>query len=123
MSIETFGADSTAEQVTEGLDLSGKRYLVTKENGLLASVDDVSLARRSHYIPPRIQNKEDGRRTWIDVSILGGWLVAYEYNKPVYATMVSPGRGSRRMIGAAMAHRIGMAMSPPPVGRWALKWP
>lgn len=77
----------------EQLEIDGKRYLVTKKDGLLASVDGVSLARRSHYIPPRIQDQAEGRRTWIDVSILGGWLVAYEYNKPVYATMVSPGRG------------------------------
>ncbi len=77
----------------EQLEHDGKRYIVTRESGLLASVDDVSLARRSHAIPPQIQNQKEGRRTWIDVSILGGWLVAYEYDKPVYATMVSPGRG------------------------------
>ncbi len=80
---------ATEEQVEQ----DGKRYFVTRQDGLLASVDDVSLARRSHYVPPRIQGQKQGRRTWIDVSILGGWLVAYELNKPVYATMVSPGRG------------------------------
>jgi hypothetical protein len=77
----------------EQLEQDGKRYIVTKEDGLLASVNDVSLARRSHYIPPRIEAQQEGRRTWIDVSILGGWLVAYELNKPVYVTMISPGRG------------------------------
>ena len=34
-----------------------------------------------------------GRATWIEVSILGGWLVAFEGTRPVYVTMISPGRG------------------------------
>lgn len=34
-----------------------------------------------------------GRQTWVDVSILGGWLLAYEGTEPVFATMISPGRG------------------------------
>jgi hypothetical protein len=75
------------------IEHDGKRYMVTRENGLLTTVDDLSVARRSHSIPPQIQSMTEGRRTWIDVSVLGGWLVAYEYDKPVYATMVSAGRG------------------------------
>jgi L,D-transpeptidase-like protein len=75
------------------IEHDGKRYLITRENGLLTSVDDLSVARRSHSIPPKIQSTTEGRRTWVDVSVLGGWLVAYEYDKPVYATMVSAGRG------------------------------
>jgi lipoprotein-anchoring transpeptidase ErfK/SrfK len=34
-----------------------------------------------------------GRRTWVEVSVLGGWMVAYEGDKPVFATLISPGRG------------------------------
>src|SRR5690606_29854260 len=34
-----------------------------------------------------------GRGTWIQVSILGGWLVAFEGTKPVFATLMSPGKG------------------------------
>lgn len=77
----------------ESIDHDGKRYLVTKEDGLLSGVDGVSVARRSLDIPLQIQNQPSGRRTWVDVSIMRGWLVAYEYDKPVYATLVSPGRG------------------------------
>ncbi len=77
----------------ETVDHGGKRYLQSKQDGLLCSVADVSVARRSLSIPPRIEQAEKGRRTWIDISVLKGWLVAYEYDKPVYATMVSPGRG------------------------------
>ncbi len=34
-----------------------------------------------------------GRQTWIDVSVLGGWLLAYEGTRPVFVTLISPGRG------------------------------
>ncbi len=34
-----------------------------------------------------------GRGSWIQVSILGGWLVAFEGTKPVFATLMSPGKG------------------------------
>ncbi len=34
-----------------------------------------------------------GRATWIEVSIMGGWFVAYEGTKPVFVTLMSPGRG------------------------------
>jgi hypothetical protein len=34
-----------------------------------------------------------GRRTWMDASVWQGWLIAYEGTKPVYATMIAPGRG------------------------------
>ncbi len=34
-----------------------------------------------------------GRKTWLEASILGGWLVAFEGTRPVYATMISAGRG------------------------------
>jgi hypothetical protein len=37
--------------------------------------------------------KPRGRGTWIEVSILGGWLIAYEGTQPVFATLISPGSG------------------------------
>ena len=40
-----------------------------------------------------------GRATWIDASVWGGWLLAYEGTKPVYATMISPGRGGTPVPG------------------------
>jgi hypothetical protein len=35
----------------------------------------------------------EGRATWVEASILGGWLVAFEGTRPVYATLISAGRG------------------------------
>ncbi len=42
---------------------------------------------------------EQGRATWLEASVWGGWLLAYEGNRPVYATMISPGRGGTPVPG------------------------
>lgn len=34
-----------------------------------------------------------GRGTWLEVSVLEGWLVAFEGTRPVYVTLTSSGRG------------------------------
>jgi hypothetical protein len=36
---------------------------------------------------------KNARHTWLEVSVQGGWLIAYEGTRAVYATLVSPGRG------------------------------
>ncbi len=40
-----------------------------------------------------------GRATWLETSVWGGWLLAYEGTRPVYATLVSPGRGGTPVRG------------------------
>jgi hypothetical protein len=40
-----------------------------------------------------------GRRTWLQASIWGGWLIAYEGTRPVYVTLISPGRGGTPVPG------------------------
>jgi hypothetical protein len=37
--------------------------------------------------------------TWLEISILGGWLLAYEGRRPVYATLISAGRGGTPVAG------------------------
>ncbi len=34
-----------------------------------------------------------GRATWLEVSIMGGWLIAYEGTRPVFVTLISAGHG------------------------------
>ncbi len=43
--------------------------------------------------PDETGRARPGRATWLEASILGGWLVAFEGTTPVYATMISAGRG------------------------------
>lgn len=57
-----------------------------------AFVDDAeAVVLRGPSTPPALP--EGGRRTWIEVSAVGGWLVAYEGERPVFATLISAGRG------------------------------
>lgn len=42
-----------------------------------------------------------GRATWIEVSIVGGWLIAYEGARPIFATLISPGSGGMPRKGQA----------------------
>jgi hypothetical protein len=78
----------TGEETTQG----GKKYLATRD-GLYVSADDATVVEKAKT-PPFLGPKRDGeRRSWLDVSVLGGWLVAYEDTTPVFATLVSPGRG------------------------------
>ncbi|MBL8743417.1 MAG: L,D-transpeptidase, partial [Myxococcales bacterium] len=40
-----------------------------------------------------------GKKTWVDVSVFGGTFVAYEGETPVFATLISPGRGGTPFPG------------------------
>jgi hypothetical protein len=40
-----------------------------------------------------------GRATWIEASIRGGWLIAYEGTRPVFVTLISAGRGGEPQPG------------------------
>ncbi len=42
---------------------------------------------------------EGKRATWMEASVWGGWLIAYEGNTPVYVTLISPGRGGTPVPG------------------------
>jgi hypothetical protein len=66
------------------------RFLETRE-GYWCRANDAAVARRADT--PAALRKHGGRKTWVDVSVLGGTLVAYEDATPVYATLISPGRG------------------------------
>jgi hypothetical protein len=67
-----------------------ERFLETREPGIYVSEADASVVAPTAKAP---QRKGTTARTWLEVSILGGWLVAYEADKPVFTTLISPGRG------------------------------
>ena len=51
--------------------------------------------------PDATTTKPKGRATWIEVSIVGGWLIAYEGTTPVFTTLISPGSGGLPKNGQA----------------------
>ena len=71
----------------------GEEYLETREAGMWTRASEATVAEQASELPRRLQGVDDGRRSWLDVSITGGTLVAYEQLTPVYATLISPGRG------------------------------
>ncbi len=54
---------------------------ITPWGAHVGQVDHTALAARN------------AQQTWIEVSVLGGWLLAFKGSEPVYATLISPGRG------------------------------
>lgn len=95
----------------EPVEWEGKQYVIGRDGRSLALLEDVTVASPSPASPwgsyvegipearkaaepaPRVTVAPGGRRTWLEVSVLGGWLIAYEDTRPVYATMIAPGRG------------------------------
>ena len=76
----------------------GARYLETKD-GAYCRERDVAVAARAASLPPKIALAKTGRRSWLDLRIEAGTLVAYEHERPVYATLISPGRGGAPLPG------------------------
>jgi hypothetical protein len=60
-------------------------------------------------------NRPAGRATWVEVSIYGGWLIAYEGTRPAFVTLISPGRG-----GAPHGTQNPILTASTPVGRFAV---
>src|SRR6478735_2380490 len=58
---------------------------------------------------------KDPRQTWIEVSVLGGWLLAFEGTKPVFATLISAGRG-----GIPQEGKNTLEISATPVGTFPI---
>ncbi len=90
----------------------GLAYVELAKGGVWLREVDFSVARASST-PPYLEaelapretepdaagRSEPPRRTWIDVSVFGGTLVAYEGRTPVFATLISPGRGGTPIPG------------------------
>jgi len=90
------------------VELSGERELVGKERYLRTKRAELWL-KESDAVLPIPQSKtpwgadvgtEDttghapkGRASWLEVAVMAGYLIAYEGTKPVFATLISPGRG------------------------------
>jgi hypothetical protein len=62
----------------------------TREDGVWIDARDAAI------VAPDAQPPEGAHPTWIEVAALQGWLVAYEDETPVFATMISAGK-----LGAA----------------------
>ncbi|WP_438019709.1 L,D-transpeptidase family protein [Sorangium sp. So ce315] len=72
----------------------GGRFLETQEPGVYVLEDDAVVIDAAKRAPLEGENDAAAPpRKWIEISVLGGWFVAYEELTPVFATLISPGRG------------------------------
>lgn len=98
---------SFVELGDESVEFEGERYLALRTGGLYVKARDAVVPKSRAKTPwgdavgsgERQSEEPKGRRSWLEVSILGGWLIAYEDTKPVYATMISAGRGGEPVEG------------------------
>ncbi|MFO0661828.1 MAG: L,D-transpeptidase, partial [Polyangiaceae bacterium] len=79
----------------------GANYLETVEPGIFTAASDATVPNPQDHTPwgapihqPDTTGRAPkGRGTWLEVSITGGWMVAFEGTTAVFATLISPGRG------------------------------
>jgi hypothetical protein len=82
----------------------GARYLQTREPGLWVLESDAVVPEPSPTTPwgERVSFAGDAasaaspRKAWIEASVYGGWLIAYENTRPVFITLTAAGRGGAK---------------------------
>lgn len=87
----------TGTEIAVGDDV----FLETRVPGLFTRKSDAVVPRPQEKTPwgaavgqpDQSPAAPKGRRTWMEVSVLQGWLIAFEDTTPVYATLIAPGRG------------------------------
>jgi hypothetical protein len=88
---ETFARLSHVALTGKSESSGGERYLETSEGSWVRAKEAVVPVASDK--PPWGTATPKGRATWIEVSVNGGWLIAYENVTPVFTTLISPGRG------------------------------
>jgi hypothetical protein len=98
------------ELTGKSVEQDGMRYLETRKPNVFVNEEDAvvpDLPERTPWgtaipggtrpVPNEapVPAPTSGRATWLDVSVLGGWLVAFEGTTPRYVTLISPGRGGK----------------------------
>jgi lipoprotein-anchoring transpeptidase ErfK/SrfK len=105
---ENFSRLSWVELTGAQVEHNGAIYLQTKESGIYVAKDDAVVPEQREETPwgAKVLSEDSsgkapkgGRATWIETSIFGGWLIAYEGTRPVFSTLISPGRGGPPVPG------------------------
>jgi len=101
-SAELFPLHSVVQLTAEPRFQHGERYFALENGkGWVREIDAVVPVARSRTPWGARLGSDDrtglapknARHTWLEVSVLGGWLLAFEGTRAVYATLISPGRG------------------------------
>jgi hypothetical protein len=103
----SFARLSFVELTGEEARHAGDAYLETRQPGLWVKKADAVVPVPQKLTPwgAPVGGSDDtgktpaGRATWLQASIWGGWLLAYEGTLPVFATLIAPGRGGTPVPG------------------------
>ncbi len=99
------------------VELGARVFRETRDAGVYVDAADVAVMEARDTRPVGVQPGE----RWLDVHIRAGTLVAYEGDKPVFATLVSPGAG-----GVAAGWRVSdkelVRLSTTPLGVYRVGW-
>lgn len=119
---ESFARLSWRELTGRSLQVEGTTYLEAKDGSWFKKDEAVvpELRERTPWGAPVGGTDETttapaGRQTWLDVSVWGGWLIAYEGTRPVFTTLVSSGRG-----GTPQQGRDPLETAATPTGRFKI---
>lgn len=101
LALETFARLSFVELSAEHEQVGKDRFLRTKRGELWLKESDAVLPIPQPLTPwgaavgaeDHTGNAPKGRATWLEVAVNAGYLIAYEGTKPVFTTLISPGRG------------------------------
>jgi hypothetical protein len=110
---ESFARLSHVALTGQSAQVAGERFLETAGGAWVRAKDAVVPTPSAR--PPWGTATPKGRATWIEISVNGGWLIAYENTTPVFTTLVSPGRG-----GAAKPDEDPIAEARTPLGAFPI---
>lgn len=89
---ETWPRHGWVELTGKRGDQDGNTFVETKEPDIWVAVSDAQIIEAVKEAP-WIGTKDPDKQKWVDVRVLEGTLVAYQGLRPVYATLIAPGRG------------------------------
>ena len=89
---QTWPRHGWVELTAARIEQDGKKFVETRDAGHYASLDDAQVIE-AVTDAPWLGKKNPEQQKWVDIRVLEGTMVAYEGLRPVYATLISPGRG------------------------------
>ena len=97
---------SFVELTGESVSVDDEEYLQVKSQPVYVKKSDAVLPEPREKTPwgtlvgsNDTTGHPEGRATWLEASVWDGWLIAYEGTRPVYVTLISPGRGGTPVPG------------------------
>lgn len=90
---ETFPRLAWVGLTGKKVEQDGKKFVETNEVSIFVAEEDAQIAEAETAAPWLGSDGVEKQKKWLDIRVLNGTLVAYEGLRPVYVSLISPGRG------------------------------